>query len=44
MYDFQHRRDRDEVAITRETRAAFAELLAMVSAFGLMGAIVWWLA
>lgn len=43
MYDFAHRRDRDEVATTREVRLAFAEVLAMACAFGLMAALVWWL-
>lgn len=41
MYDFTHRRDRDEVAVSRETRLAFAEVLAMACAFGLMAAWVW---
>jgi hypothetical protein len=44
MYDFTLRDRRDEVAVTRETRVAFAEVLTLVCAIGLMGAIVWWLA
>jgi hypothetical protein len=42
MYDFTRRRDRDEVAISRELRTSFAEVLAMVCAFGAMAGIVWW--
>ena len=43
MYDFTLRDRRDEAAITREARLAFAEVLAMACAFGLMAAVVWWL-
>lgn len=48
MYDFANRRDRDEVAITRETRMAFADALALVSSVVLFAAFVaigfWWFA
>jgi hypothetical protein len=43
MYDFTRRQIRDEVAITREARLGFAEVLAMVCAFGAMAGIVWWI-
>jgi hypothetical protein len=36
MYDFQNRRDRDEVAISRESRISFARTLFMVSALSLL--------
>ena len=48
MYDFANRRDRDEVAITRETRMAFADAFALVSSVVLFAAIgviaFWWFA
>lgn len=48
MYDFANRRDRDEVAITRETRLRFADMLALVSSVALFAALgviaFWWFA
>lgn len=48
MYDFANRRDRDEVAITRETRLQFADMLALASSVALFAALgvisFWWFA
>lgn len=42
MYDWERRGERDEVAISRETQLGFAEIVAMLCAFGIMATIVWW--
>ena len=48
MYDFVQRDRRDEVAVTRETRLRFADMLALVSSIALFAALgviaFWWFA
>lgn len=44
MYDFSQRDRRDEVAVTREIRMAFTEVMVMVCALAGFAVLVWgWL-